>query len=557
MTATAHLFRIALWGTFRLYRADGERLHLSSRKGMALLAMLITAADGERTRAWLQDRLWGTRGRVQAQQSLRRELAGLRLLLTGPAGPLIGSDGERVWIDRSACVLDRGERQNGAAFLEGFDIPGADGFEEWLREQRQLPESDAPARSTLPHLPRSVVDLEISAPGFGGRPALAILPLGDATGDPAFAHWAGGLGAELARRLSCLRWLPVIAASTMDRVAAIEPAPEAAGRLVGAGYVLSGHVTKADDWFTLHLALLGAKTGQLLWSDGFDIALGGTTEPLDDLAGRIVALLASRIETNEHVQVLDRPIDDLAVQELSWRARWHMRRFTREDAATARELLARAIALRPHAAEALILYAWTLAWDVWSQRGGNDEIDSFRNVALRARDADPFDGRAYMLLGMAELWQRRFETAEPLLTEAVRLNPSLVNAWGNIGSLRYLTGDPAAAIAPLRTGLRLSPYDTEAFYLMGELAISYLMLGLHDAAIEHANLALARRPAYVYAHIVKINALHRVGDADAARIAKAKLLNQKSGFDSGFVDWLPFQDGEWPRQLKEGLAAVG
>lgn len=74
MTATAHLFRIALWGTFRLYRADGERVHLSSRKGIALLAMLMTAADGERTRAWLQDRLWGTRGQHQRRGEARARL---------------------------------------------------------------------------------------------------------------------------------------------------------------------------------------------------------------------------------------------------------------------------------------------------------------------------------------------------------------------------------------------------------------------------------------------------------------------------------------------------
>ena len=59
-------FRLRLAGTFRLFAPDGERIDIPSRKGAALVALLATADDGERTRTWLQDRLWGLRARQRS-----------------------------------------------------------------------------------------------------------------------------------------------------------------------------------------------------------------------------------------------------------------------------------------------------------------------------------------------------------------------------------------------------------------------------------------------------------------------------------------------------------
>ncbi len=84
-------YRLELMGTFRLQAPTGQRIDIASRKGMALVAMLAMASRGERTRAWLQDRLWGSRQKAQAQQSLRRELGNLRRML--PA-----NDETRSWM---------------------------------------------------------------------------------------------------------------------------------------------------------------------------------------------------------------------------------------------------------------------------------------------------------------------------------------------------------------------------------------------------------------------------------------------------------------------------
>src|SRR3546814_377907 len=71
-------YRLKMLGAFRITAPNGQRLVISSKKGIALLGLLATAKGGERWRTWLQEKLWGSRESPQAQASLRRELHGLR-----------------------------------------------------------------------------------------------------------------------------------------------------------------------------------------------------------------------------------------------------------------------------------------------------------------------------------------------------------------------------------------------------------------------------------------------------------------------------------------------
>jgi len=55
--------------------------------------------------------------------------------------------------------------------------------------------------------------VDISAPvaGFGGRPALAVLPFANLSGDPEQEYFADGLAEDILTRLALWRWVPVIA----------------------------------------------------------------------------------------------------------------------------------------------------------------------------------------------------------------------------------------------------------------------------------------------------------------------------------------------------------
>ena len=133
-------YRLRLLGAFQLTAPNGRRLDVSSKKAIALLGLLASANSGERWRAWIQDKLWGSRELRQAQSSLRRELHGLRKLTAETTVPLVEATSRTIRLNLDAVEIDiRTEEailRSSGEFLEGIDIAGEESFEEWLREIR-------------------------------------------------------------------------------------------------------------------------------------------------------------------------------------------------------------------------------------------------------------------------------------------------------------------------------------------------------------------------------------------------------------------------------------
>ena len=136
VTISGAFFALEIMGPFRLRGPDGARIDIPSKKGQALIAMLAMAGGGERTRSWLQNQLWGSRGPEQAQASLRNALSHLRAIINQDGHTLLFADHARVWLDLAQIEVDARAIENPSrdTLLEGLDIPGEEGFEDWLRE---------------------------------------------------------------------------------------------------------------------------------------------------------------------------------------------------------------------------------------------------------------------------------------------------------------------------------------------------------------------------------------------------------------------------------------
>ena len=146
-----------------------------------------------------------------------------------------------------------------------------------------------------------------------------------------------------------------------------------------------------------------------------------------------------------------------------------------------------------------------------------------RRLAQRSMRADPSDGRAYWLAGTAETWLRHMQPALDLLYQAVELTPSLAIAYAQIGCTLNLCGKPEQAGGHLELARRLSPFDVHLFFVLGELAMRSSLLGDYREAIAYADLAIVRREQYWYAHMIKIDALVRLGEKQQAKAAFEEL----------------------------------
>ncbi len=104
--------------------------------------------------------------------------------------------------------------------------------------------------------------------------------------------------------------------------------------------------------------------------------------------------------------------------------------------------------------------------------------------------------------------------AEAAYRRAVKLDPTLANAWTNLGNLRYRRADADEARACYRAALRADRDQPEAHYNLGFLLFEDGHLG---EAIEHFEQAVDYDPAFADAHFNLALALEEQSQTELAR----------------------------------------
>ena len=544
-------FRLTLLGPFGLSGDDGNRVAVTSKRGQALLAILATSPRGERSRSWLEATLWCAKPAEQAKASLRKELSNLKKAVNGSGPALLQADTSRVWVDTDQLWTDvfHTTRSTGEEFLEGMDIPGEEAFEDWLREKRSEL-SGSSAVSSQPVVAEPNLDKPDEKPT---RLAIAVLPIRMEPPKPELEFAAYGLGEELINRLSRLRWLPVIARSSSFALAPELTDPVAAGRALGARYIVEGSLRPSGSGFRLSIGLADADSGQTLWNEALVLKAIEDPHAIEATLDGLTAALDHRIDHSEQLRAIGTTDGNPDLLQLIWKARWHLVRLTDEDIAIAEGLLDQAAKLQPNSSEVLIERAWLTVRKLWLIRGSEEQIRALRKSAQTAIFADPSDARGHMIAGIAEFWLHQPLRAEGLLRRAVELNPSLVMAHAQLGSSLHHKGETEEAIETLETAIHLSPNDFDLFFTEGELAMAHLTEGNLEQSIAHAEASLSRRAAYWSSHVARINALVGLNRMTEAKAAHAEMLAAQPKFKPHFIDWLPYLDVSRNAALKDGL----
>lgn len=128
---------IRVMGQFRMTDADGTDITPSSKKAQAVLAMLACSPDLQRTRSWLQERLWSQSDSTRSAASLRQTLTAIRRDL-GDHADIVSATRQAVILDPERVDTDWDKDAtpgDGDEFLEGLDVPDPE-FSEWQRAMR-------------------------------------------------------------------------------------------------------------------------------------------------------------------------------------------------------------------------------------------------------------------------------------------------------------------------------------------------------------------------------------------------------------------------------------
>ncbi|MGC3875300.1 BTAD domain-containing putative transcriptional regulator [Halomonas sp. GXIMD04776] len=372
---------------------------------------------------------------------------------------------------------------------------GANEMKPSSREKDDLPERanviDAAAVTRAQHRART-----------SGCPSLAVLAFLSDEEVGLDRHLGDGLAEDIATELGRFRELEVIAPTSALVYRDTPASPAQIGAELGVDYLLEGHFRRRGEGLRLTARLLETASARQLWAERYDCRDDEIFAVQDDMVCHIVGNLIGWIEDDRLAATRRKPPQDWQAYDL-WLRGWSALR--RPDLAAiheARRYFQQALTKDPQFARAYVglafahLNEWAcFSWNHWAFLR-REALD----LARQAVALDEHDHRAHCMLGLAELYSRRYDAANRELSLALALNPNDANVLAHASFALALIGEPARGMEAARKALRLAPYRPE--WHAGMTGIAFFSARRYQEAIDilaTAPQAFCNTPAVIAA----------------------------------------------------------
>lgn len=391
------------------------------------------------------------------------------------------------------------------------------------------------------------------------RPAIAVLPFTNMSGEPGQDYFSDGISEDIITALSKLRWFFVVArnSSFVYKGRAVHIGEVA--RELGVRYVVEGSVRRSGDRVRISAQLNDVSTGSHLWAERYDRELADIFAVQGEITEAIVAAIEPQLYAAENFRAQQKPPGSLDAWDLVMRALSHHWRITREDNAAAQALLEKAVAIDPAYGKALGLLATSHIFGAhmgWADMAAT--VPVAERAALAAVEADREDAFAHHGLAYTYLFRRRFDDALAEFEQALQLNPNFAMAHAFYGVTlcyagRWQDGDAAA-----RRALRLSPRDPLAAIYCGVAAYARFVGRDYEGAVQMARESMRQRGDFVGAHRVLTAAAGMAGNPPLAASALEGLRRTQPEVTLAWITReLPMLRDEDRAHYLEGLRRAG
>jgi serine/threonine protein kinase/tetratricopeptide (TPR) repeat protein len=313
--------------------------------------------------------------------------------------------------------------------------------------------------------------------------SLAVLPFGNASGDPEHEYLSDGITGSLINILATLPKLRVMAQSTVSRFKAREIDPQAVGRELSVRAVLTGRIMQSGGSLRIGTELVDVATGSQLWGAQYDRKPGDIFAVQDEISGEISGKLRLQLTRAEKKQLTKRHTENDEAYHLYLKGRHHWNRWTEEGFYKAIEHFQQAIESDPSyalayagLADCYVLLGWN------SYLPPKEAFPKGKAAARAALQFDPDLAEAHTPLA-AVLWLHDWEwdKAQTEFKRSLELGPKYPTANHWYAEYTMTMGRHAEAMVRFR-----NTQDLDPLWLIINVAVAWSLYHArrYDEAIE-------------------------------------------------------------------------
>ena len=264
----------------------------------------------------------------------------------------------------------------------------------------------------------------------------------------------------------------------------------------------------------------------------FDQKIDDAFRVLDEIGNRIVASIATEVETIERNRAILKPPNSLDAWEAHHRGLWHMYRFNKADNDLATHFFATAVRLDPTFARAYAGLSFTHfqnAFQGWAKREA--EIEQAFEAAGQSLMADDRDPAAHWAMGRALWLYGRRDQSLTELERAIDLSPNFALGHYTLAFVHAQGGDPRAAVTFSDQSRHLSPFDPMLFAMFGSRAMGLVRLQRSSRKPPTGAVKAAARPnAHEHIRAIAACCLALADRRDEARTLLASIRRTRPDY---------------------------
>lgn len=406
---------------------------------------------------------------------------------------------------------------------------------------------------------RGSVRASHATPALPDRPAIAVLPFTNMSGDRDQDYFSDGISEDIITALSKLRWFFVVARNSSFVYKGRAVHLNEVARELGVRYVLEGSVRRSGGRVRISAQLNDVSTGGHLWAERYDRELVDVFAVQDEITERIVAAIEPQIHAAENYRTHRKLPSSLDAWDLLMQALSHYWRITPQDHAAAQKLLERALAIDPDYGQALAVLAASHMFGVhlgWAELAATAPIAE--NAALAAMRCDHENAWAHAALGSVCFSTSRLADALSEFEQALALNPNFSLAQGYYALALSYAGRSSDSFEAAQKAIRLSPRDPSLAIYYGIAGYARFTERHYDEAIALAREAIRHRGDLTGAYRVLAVSAGMTGDSALAELAVRELRRTQPGISLHWVaTQLPWASDADREHYLEGFRRAG